>query len=429
MSETISIELGEWQEKRESGATLPDDPHIEVIIDELRRSHQIDINPTRSGIRVKAFSYVGRIGLGRIQITILPKIPIDRLLNLLHYAYGFGDLKLFDRVGWEEGDPLFQDLLVNQLVRETKKILWRGMHRRYTRTCEDLRSPRGRIDVQRLARRYGRADAALPCIYHPRLEDCLLNQVVLAGLDYASRITEAPGLRADCRQLASRMKESVSVTRLDLVVIGNLRQEMNRLTRAYEPAINIIEMLLGSAGISMNDDLPSGYFPGLLFDMNILFQRILYKFISDNLDGYFVYHEHCIHHLIEYMPKFNPKGRRAGIPRPDFTIYEGSRQIALLDAKYRDLWENPLEREMLYQLIIYALSDNNLRKATILYPAVDPRAIEQRIRIDVNDSSSHDEMPQVILRPVNLEKIDDLITSGSKEAMNKYAAELVFGEL
>ena len=60
----------------------------------------------------------------------------------------------------------------------------RGLRRGYVRREEDLASPRGRIDFQKMAGRGPVVEATLPCVHHQRDEDRLINRVLLAGVGW-----------------------------------------------------------------------------------------------------------------------------------------------------------------------------------------------------------------------------------------------------
>jgi hypothetical protein len=130
-------------------------------------------------------------------------------------------------------------------------------------------------------------------------------------------------------------------------------------------------------------------------------------------------------------PANNPKRRRAVVPRPDFAVLAHGKVVEFLDAKYRDLWETPLPRDMLYQLAIYALSKNTgLPRSTILYPTLAGEAADQAVRL--KDPVLGNKRAEIILRPVNLLGMERLVRprQGALGARRRreFARTLVFGD-
>ena len=274
-----SVRLTEWESyPPEPGTRLAgvflEDARSRTLAKRLTESGMLEVSELRAGLFLRSSSYVGRIELGDLQITITPKIKDRSLLRLLRYAYALRDLELFSWVGYDAEAQAFQDLLIYQLAAEAQELLSRGLRRRYVRVEEDLASPRGRINIQRMARREGIIQAALPCTHHLRLEDHLINQVLLGGLRLGTRLTDDPLLRAKLRRLAAPLQESVSTIRLDREALRRLHREADRLTVAYKPALTIIEILLRSEGVSLDESQPETKLPGFLFDMNLFFQAL-----------------------------------------------------------------------------------------------------------------------------------------------------------
>ena len=53
----------------------------------------------KKGIEISAFSHVGRIRVGDLSITVLPKLKSASLLRLLRYAFGFRPEKFYRFLG------------------------------------------------------------------------------------------------------------------------------------------------------------------------------------------------------------------------------------------------------------------------------------------------------------------------------------------
>jgi 5-methylcytosine-specific restriction enzyme subunit McrC len=433
-----AITLSEWENRHPDndptlkGRSLDADDDTLEIVRKLRQKNRISIEELKTGLALRTSSYVGTITLGRVKITIHPKIGGQQLFHLLRYASGLRHLDTFALSTIPMEKFGFQDLLIMQLIAEVGDLLLHGLHRTYTATEQQLHTPRGRIDFHQIAHRGGITQAQLPCRYYPRLNDCLINRVLLAGLKLAIRSSEDLSLTSELRRLTARLQDNVSSIALNQHVLRRLSRESNRLVAAYRPSIAIITMLLNAQGISLQRETSIQRLPGFLFDMNRFFQALIARFLRENLTNVTVVEEYRLKRMMNYLPDRNPKRLPAPVLRPDFILKRRGEIVAILDAKYRDLWAIRVPpRYMLYQLGMYALSQPPGMSATILYPTMAAAACEQAIAI--NDPDLGQERATIILRPVNLDKLENLILSSEHDQPTQekmeFAQELAFGIL
>lgn len=388
----------------------------------------VTVRELRTGLAVTTTSFVGSIQVGPITVQISPKMDGQAFSALLGCSLGLPHLELLPDHQIGLSPPAFQDLLADRLSAEANRLTSRGLYQQYASQDGRLTSLRGRILFNRLANG-PLTSPLLPCRYFERDENVLVNRVLLAGLRLAARVAIDPAIRGRAHRGAAPLAKSVQAVALNPSTFRALRRTASRLTAAYEPAFALIRLLMAGYGISATHGTASVELPGFLFDINLLFQEALGRFLRDWLADAEVAEQHRLTDIFQYQPLFNPRRKRAPTPRPDYVMSRGGQIVAIADAKYRDLWDRDLPAGMLYQLSVYALSQTGCAAATILYPS--PTATARESRIAINDPLTGTKRAQVALRPVNLMQFADLVTSartGSNDRKRReFAAHLAYG--
>lgn len=429
-----SISLDEWQTLKPAEIDFRDglipkfDKRTEEIVAKL--SDKLELLELRNGLEVRATSWVGRVTVGELTITVRPKISGLPLINLLRYAYSLRDIDLLTTARHGASPEAFQDLIVEQLANEATELISRGLHRDYLRFDGELASPAGRIDFGRFVHNFSSAKSTIFCTHYHRSEAILLNQVLLAGLRLAGWLSTDNLLISRVNRLAQILEPGIPTLHLSKADIDNARHIIDRRSSAYGSALTLIELLVNGMGISLAESSERFELSGFLFDMNAFFQALISRFLRDELPEFSLQDEHRLKDVFEYDQANNPLRRRAVVPRPDFAVTVGGKVIELLDAKYRDLWETKLPRDMLYQLAVYALSKNaGSSRSTILYPTLASNAVDQVVLL--KDPIYGHRCAEIVMRPVNLMEMEELIRPRQKVADRRnrhaYALRLAFG--
>lgn len=409
--QAIDVSLAEWER---TGPEL--EPALRGMALDTAAAEQakalvgkVRIRPGFGGLEIETMSHVGHVAVGPLRLAIRPKLANLPLTRLLRYAYGLRDL----------GPPLqtvpapmaaagLQDILVALFAEEAEELLHGGLARQYVRRDEWLESPRGRLLTSTLARKGGIMEARLPCRHVERLADWRLNQVLRAGLRLAAGIALDPDLCRRVQQLQRRL-DGIEPVRLDAQALAEAHRLLTRLTAAYEPALTLLALLLDAQGPILEQGRPTAV-PGFLFDMNSFFQRLLSRFLHDNLPtGQQIEDERTVRGVMEYAPGGNPRGHTAPRVRPDYALLQGKAPRRFLDAKYRDVWGRGYPAEWLYQLALYAMA-SPCRVSLLLYATTDGAAREERVEVRPSVMGLHKVAEAtVIMRPVFLPLMAELV--------------------
>jgi 5-methylcytosine-specific restriction enzyme subunit McrC len=369
---------------------------------------RLNIREGYDGLEITSTSFVGRVDIGPLRIAVGPKLLAMPLARLLRYAYGLRDVTALEETHSPTTCYGLQDLLIALLAAEVEELLHRGLARRYIPTSETLESPRGHILIQQIIRQGGVREARLPCLYFERKVDWDLNQVLRAGLEAAERMTEDRDLGRRVHQLFVMFGDVERRMSLGTDDVDRAERNLTRLTAACRPALTIIGLLQNSLGVSFESSGQLTRMPGFLFDMNIFFQRLLSRFLHNNLTAATVTDELPIRSLFAYARDANPKRRSAPAPRPDYAVIVDKVLRGFMDAKYRDIWDKGLPAEWLYQLSIYALA-SPCETSVLLYASMATEARDERVEVRQPLTWSSKPSASVVLRPVPLTYLAKLV--------------------
>lgn len=414
--------MREWDTLLLDGVSLPDEAAARMV-KTLRELGILQITELARGLEIKSNSYVGRLTVGDFELRIQPKLDGLPLMRLFCYAYGLENILAFGEAHYETSRFSFFDLLIEMLRRYVDKLIRRGISKGYVQREAGLSNVRGRVDMGRLAAIGGVITETLPCRFFQREEDTLLNRVVLSGLRLARSFTADPVLKQSLQRCIHLLSESVGDVRLDQTRLLAARRTMTRMTENYGSILDLIEVLLESQSSHLDAEGAAVLLPGCFFDMNRFFERLVLKLLRELSDEYLIIDQLGLRRMYAYNPQWNPNQKAAPTPRPDFALSKRGTILRLLDAKYRDLWDRSLPRDMLYQLSVYALSGVGDGTATILYPALSDTPTLQKI--DVRHPLEGRVIAHVELRPINLAKISDLLVEPSGEGIRRYMRTIV----
>lgn len=168
------------------------------------------------------------------------QVRAENLYYLLSYAWRCFDEAEAAEISTET-DASAEQILVRALCAATQRLLLRQLDRGYREEQDELRRPRGRIDVGLAIARSSHARGVLPCAFDELTESVLHNRILKAMLQRVAVVENVdPKLRAVARALAARMPE---VQPLVLAEHHFQRLQLGANLRRYRLTLGICALL------------------------------------------------------------------------------------------------------------------------------------------------------------------------------------------
>jgi 5-methylcytosine-specific restriction enzyme subunit McrC len=227
-----------------------------------------------------------------------------------------------------------------------------GLARDYQDRHEQLATIRGRIDITAQVRTLQGRRLPLECRYQDYTEDSQLNRVLKAA---HRRLLRIPGLGADVlRELRADLRLFGEVAEVDYGPKTVPKLQFNRLNEGWRAPGVLAEMILRQD--SLRD--VTGSLDALSFtvNMNKVFERFVEAVVRREARRAGLTSE------AQARRKLTARVRM----KPDLLLREGGRDVAVGDAKYKELALAEWPHADLYQLLAYC-DALQLRRGLLIY--------------------------------------------------------------
>ncbi len=375
MTPTPSVQIGEWS------TITPDSPVVgsvlrgallsaadRELLAELEGRVSLRITELRTGLAISVGPHIGTVSLSCLRLVVMPKIRIDNLMRMVAYAFELSDLVVTEtRSTYATAEHGLIDLLGLSLLRSVERIARGGLLPDYQSRCEDLATPRGRLDMRHISTHP--RQATLRCRYDDLTLDHTLNQTLAAGLRLAAAMMQSADLRLDLARAADRFLGDLTRIRLDAQHLRTLVDGLDRRSSHYRTALTLIALIHHGARLSEHAEAGAMPLSSFMLNMNMLFERFLGRYLRENgPDDVQVSSQEVRSDVFSYLD--NAAGWNQPTIRPDFVLRRWRKVIAIADAKYKNRHEHPPTSAELYQLTTYGLAYSmpEPREVLLLHP-------------------------------------------------------------
>lgn len=376
------VEVREWQNRELPGVFL--EGADRALVNGLAaKDRRVVIDELRSGLRIRATSWVGVIRLSQVEIHITPKLvgTSTWLVAMLDYVGGIETLqRLAGEHSIAQAGSSLLDLFTLLLCEACQRLWDGGLLADYVERVDDFPVVRGRILLDRQVReRFGRVDRLI-CRYDERETNIAENQLLAAALSVASRRARSVSLRRRAHRLASLFQEQCDPRDLDLATVAEAIV-YNRLNQHYQPAHVVAWLVLDGLGVrDLHASGPNDCF-AFLMNMNTLFEAFVDRLVRQLLRplGAVVTSQRKDGSVLRDLT--TTKTYASVIP--DLVVSGIGEGRVPMDAKYKTYDGEKADRGDLYQAFLYAMAyrakQQHRPRALLLYPTATDAVALRRI--------------------------------------------------
>lgn len=322
---------------------------------------------------LKLSQHCGLVNLGERVLEILPKVgehddPAQSrgvLLRMLRASPDFV-LQRQSVVGQAQCTAPLLDLFIRAFFDEVTALMKGGLLRRYLEREEDCLAVRGSVLLNRQLTSLANRSDRIACRYDELTADNHWNRVVKAGLRAVRPWMRGVTLQRSWVELIAGFDEVADIANAHPIIAG---LHYDRQGSRYRPAIEWVERILSLLSPALRAGAKPA--PGLLFDMNRLFEAVVEQRMQSWVwnRGEHVEAQNSTRYFTEIVD--SPR-RKAFKLRPDLLFTQHGQTIAIADAKWKHPTLSPQgfimpDQADLYQLYGYASAFQSSRLA-LIYP-------------------------------------------------------------
>lgn len=312
---------------------------------------------------VAAGTKVGVVRVGELQVSIRPKIAIDRLVFLMGYAT--------KPTFWRNHSVLLDvasdlpEALAHAFTRLASKATEQGLLQGYKTVDESLAVVRGRIRVRdQISRRFG-VGLPLEVTYDDFTVDVPENQILLAA---TTRLLRMPGISKSVRYSLQRVR--LQMTGVSALQRGAMVPTWvpSRLNVRYQAPLHLAELIL--AGDSFEQRVGDLHVSGFVFDMWKVHEDFVSIALREALASY--------GGTASLQHRMHLDEARQVEMRPDFLWTGRDGRQVVVDAKYKAEKPAGFPQADIYQLLAYC-TVLGLANGHLVYAEGNEAAVAHRI--------------------------------------------------